>query len=65
MNIQLNGESTVVSAVTVADLIVELGLESRMLAVECNLEVISKSVYASTQLKEGDRIEIVHMIGGG
>jgi len=65
MNIQLNGESTVVSAATVADLIVELGLESRMLAVECNLEVISKSAYASTQLNEGDRIEIVHMIGGG
>ncbi len=65
MEILLNGEKADVSAKTISDLIVELGLETRMLAVECNLEVVSKSAYDSTELKENDRIEIVHMIGGG
>ncbi|MDX8388107.1 MAG: sulfur carrier protein ThiS [Ghiorsea sp.] len=65
MKIQLNGEETEVAATTVADLVSELKLESRMLAVECNLEVIAKSAYETTHLKADDRIEIVHMIGGG
>jgi len=65
MDILLNGEETNVMAKTVSELIVELGLETRMLAVERNLEVVSKSAYATTQIKAQDRIEIVHMIGGG
>jgi len=65
MKIQLNGEETNVAAATVAALVSELKLESRMLAVERNLEVVAKSAYQTTNLEEGDRIEIVHMIGGG
>lgn len=65
MKIQLNGEEIDVAAATVSALIAELKLESRMLAVECNMEVVSKSAYETTHLNEGDRIEIVHMIGGG
>lgn len=65
MKIQLNGEEREVVAITIAQLIAELGLEARMLAVECDLEVVAKSAYATTSLKEGNRIEIVHMIGGG
>jgi len=65
MKIILNGEAQDISAVNVADLIAELGLETRMLAVERNLEVVSKSAYAATVLQENDKIEIVHMIGGG
>ncbi|MDX8383890.1 MAG: sulfur carrier protein ThiS [Ghiorsea sp.] len=65
MKIQLNGESEDVAAQNIASLVTELQLETRMLAVELNLEVVSKSVYATTTLKEGDRVEIVHMIGGG
>ena len=65
MKIILNGEAQDMSAVNVADLIAELGLETRMLAVERNLEVVSKSAYAETTLQENDKIEIVHMIGGG
>ncbi len=63
--IYLNGESRTVSTGTLIDLVSELGLEQRMIAIERNLEVVPKSEYASTQLKEGDRIELVHMIGGG
>ncbi|MDQ7003087.1 MAG: sulfur carrier protein ThiS [Ghiorsea sp.] len=65
MKIILNGETRDMSATHIADLIAELGLETRMLAVERNLEVVSKSAYVTTALKENDRIEIVHMIGGG
>lgn len=65
MKIILNGEAQDMSAANIADLIAELGLETRMLAVERNLEVVSKSAYTETKLQENDRIEIVHMIGGG
>ncbi|MBN4060460.1 sulfur carrier protein ThiS [bacterium AH-315-I20] len=65
MKILLNGEAQDISAINITDLIVDLGLETRMLAVERNLEVVPKSEYATTALEENDRIEIVHMIGGG
>lgn len=65
MKIQLNGEDREVAAITVSELVVELGLEKRMLAVERNLEVVPKSAYETTRLMEGDRLEVVHMIGGG
>ena len=65
MIIQLNGEQKEIEATTIAQLVVELGLEKRMLAVERNLEVVPKSEYADTTIVVGDRIEVVHMIGGG
>ncbi len=65
ITIILNGESRLTEARSIAELITELGLEKRMIAIERNLEVVPKSRYASTMLKEGDRIELVHMIGGG
>lgn len=65
LSIQLNGEQRHVAAHTLAELVAELGLERRMIAIERNLEVVPKSRYADTRLAEGDRIELVHMIGGG
>jgi len=65
ISIQLNGEMQTVSAGTLADMIVELGLEKRMIAIERNLEVVPKSRYDETRVQAGDRIELVHMIGGG
>jgi len=65
MQIQLNGECVEVAALTLAALVAELGLEKRMIAIERNMEVVPKSTYAVTQLEENDRIELVHMIGGG
>jgi len=65
MQILLNGEKTTTSAETLSQLIIELGLEKRMIAIERNLEVVSKSKYDSTLLCTDDRIELVHMIGGG
>ncbi|OIP98642.1 MAG: thiamine biosynthesis protein ThiS [Zetaproteobacteria bacterium CG2_30_46_52] len=65
MNIQLNGENQEIAASTIAELIAELKLETRMIAVEKNMEVVAKSTYANTVIQADDRIEIVHMIGGG
>jgi len=65
MQILLNGKTTTTNAQTLSQLVAELNLEKRMIAIERNLEVVSKSQYDSTMLCDGDRIELVHMIGGG
>lgn len=66
MNLTINGEARSFSALTdVAALVAALGLDARKVAVERNLEIVPRSAYASTALADGDRIEIVHFIGGG
>lgn len=66
MNLTLNGEARVVSeGSTLADLVAELGLDGRKVAVELNLEIVPRSAYQVTRVADGDRIEIVHFIGGG
>jgi len=65
IEIQLNGERRRVAARTLDELVHELGLQRRMIAIERNLEVVPKSRYGETILAAGDRIELVHMIGGG
>jgi len=65
MQIYLNGEGHSTDAGNVRELLVALGMEGRMIAIERNMEVVPKSAYADTALAEGDRLEIVHMIGGG
>ncbi|MGK2739986.1 sulfur carrier protein ThiS [Tepidicaulis sp. LMO-SS28] len=66
MQIILNGEARdLASAVTVEGLLQELGLEERKVAIERNLEIVPRSAYGGTQLEDGDRIEIVHFVGGG
>jgi thiamine biosynthesis protein ThiS len=66
MKLWVNGEERAVEAVAdVAGLMAALGLDSRKVAVERNLEIVPRSTYARTPVAEGDRIEIVHFIGGG
>lgn len=66
MKLTLNGEARVVSeGSTLADLVAELGLDGRKVAVELNLEIVPRSAYQVTRVADGDRIEIVHFIGGG
>jgi thiazole synthase/sulfur carrier protein len=50
---------------SVADLVASLGLDARKVAVEVNLEIVPRSAYGATALADGDRVEIVHFIGGG
>jgi thiamine biosynthesis protein ThiS len=49
----------------VSDLIVELKLDSKKVAIERNLAIVPRSAYASTPIMDGDAIEIVGFIGGG
>ncbi len=50
---------------SLASLVERLGLDTRKIAVECNLEIVPRSAYAATMLSEGDRLEIVNFVGGG
>ena len=66
MNLTVNGEPRNVKALaSLAELVADLGLDARKVAVERNLEIVPRSAYGRTALADGDRIEIVHFIGGG
>ncbi len=65
VKILLNGEDRQVVAGTVLALIDEIGLDGRKVAVERNLEIVPRSQYLATDLSDGDRLEIVHFVGGG
>lgn len=63
----INGEeyADLPEAITVAKLLEHLSLPRKKIAVERNLEVVSKSTFDEVTLQDGDRIEIIHFIGGG
>jgi thiazole synthase/sulfur carrier protein len=66
MTLTINGEQRAFGALSnLAALVAELGLDARKVAVERNLEIVPRSAYAETGIADGDRIEIVHFIGGG
>jgi sulfur carrier protein len=65
MRIQVNGDMTEVPVRTLSELIAHLGLDPRKVAVERNLEIVPRSLHPETELAEGDRIELVQLVGGG
>ena len=66
MDIVLNGDRyKLEEGVTVSALVEHLALKGRRLAVEVNEEVIPRSQHSGHLLTQGDRVEIVHAIGGG
>ncbi len=66
MEITLNGEAKVLPPdSTVADLITDLGLAGKRLAVEVNLAIVPRARHETYPLQAGDKVEIVHAIGGG
>lgn len=66
MNIVLNGEEiNIADSLSILGLIDLYELPATKVAVERNLEIVPKSAYVTTMLKENDRVEIVHFIGGG
>ena len=66
MHLTINGEQKKFDPpMTVEQLLGEIGLDSRKVAVERNLEIVPKSNYAGISLDDGDRLEIIHFIGGG
>jgi thiamine biosynthesis protein ThiS len=66
LQLTVNGEIRTFDGVPdVAALVEALGLNTKKVAVERNLEIVPRSAYGITALMDGDRIEIVHFIGGG
>jgi thiazole synthase len=66
MQVTINGEPRPLAAPqSVQALLDTLGLDTRKVAVELNLEIVPRSAYGATQVGDGDKMEIVHFIGGG
>jgi sulfur carrier protein len=66
MQLIVNGEARVAAdGISLGDLIDQLGLDRRKVAVERNLEIVPRSLHGETRLEDGDRIEIVQFVGGG
>lgn len=66
MKVTLNGKPREIPSFwTVADLVADLRFQDRPIAVECNREILPRIRFGGTPLKEGDRIEIVTLVGGG
>ena len=71
MNLHINGESHAFAdpsppaTFTLATLIESLAMKSDRVAVELNREIVPRDRWTQTPLKEGDRLEIVHFVGGG
>lgn len=66
MRIEVNGEPREVEeGTTVGGLVRQLALAPERLALELNREVVRRSRWDETVLSEGDKIEVVHFVGGG
>ncbi|PSB07760.1 thiamine biosynthesis protein ThiS [Pleurocapsa sp. CCALA 161] len=66
INIQVNGESqTCAAATALPELLTQLKLNPRLIAVEYNGELLHRQYWAETQMRSGDRLEIVTIVGGG
>lgn len=65
VEILLNGERKTISSSTVAQLLEELSLSGKKVAVELNKKIVKRDLYNSTCLASGDVLELVHFVGGG
>lgn len=66
VKIRLNGKDFLLDeGSTVAGLLKRLGLSGDRVAVELNMEVVPKAEHPATVMREGDRVEVVHFVGGG
>jgi len=66
LGIRVNGEHRrVMGGISLVELLNELGLDPLRVAVERNLAIVPRSVFAETCVEDGDDYEIVHFVGGG
>jgi thiamine biosynthesis protein ThiS len=69
MTIQINGQEKAFPDAphpfTVAALVEILGMKADRLAIELNLEIVPRDRWPQTTLNDGDRLEVVHFVGGG
>lgn len=66
MNIILNGDNYPLSdKTTVGELVGQLGLQNKRIAIEINQAIVPRTSYEGCVLHQGDQVEVVHAIGGG
>lgn len=66
MKVLVNGvERALEDGATVADLVAALGLRPDVVAVERNRAIVPHDAYATTRVADGDRVEVVTLVGGG
>jgi thiazole synthase len=65
VTVTINGEAKSTSAATLADLVAELGMKPDRVAVELNHSIVPRAQWQQTVLHDGDKLEIVHFVGGG
>ena len=66
VHVEVNGEAREVSdEATVMALLESLGLGATLVAVERNGEIVPRAQHAATRLARGDKLEVVHFVGGG
>ena len=65
MKIVINGQEQTLAPITLALLIEQLGMKQDRVAVELNRDIVPRAKWTETNLAEGDRLEIVHFVGGG
>ncbi|MEM5517312.1 sulfur carrier protein ThiS [Henriciella sp. AS95] len=66
MRVLVNGDAMeIADGSTVADLVRQLTDDPRGMAIERNREIVPKSAHATTQLADGDKLEVVQFVGGG
>jgi thiamine biosynthesis protein ThiS len=66
VHVIVNGEPHAVGeGLTIAELVSQLGLNQRRIAVEVNREIVARERYAARTLADGDQVEIVQFVGGG
>lgn len=66
IEVNVNGQpQPVASGSTLADLLMQMGLEQQPCAVELNLEIVPRETFSQVQLQPNDQLEIVTLVGGG
>jgi|tagenome__1003787_1003787.scaffolds.fasta_scaffold20885624_2 thiamine biosynthesis protein ThiS len=66
MHLVINGEDKELSSLSnLASLVEQLGLQADRLAVELNRDIVPRARWSETELRDGDKLEIVHFVGGG
>lgn len=65
MQLIINGETKQTSSKTIQELLLELGIEDKVMAAAVNMNVVKKDIWDSFQLNENDRVEFLQFVGGG
>ncbi len=66
MKLTINGEEkSFADGLSLSGLVEKLGMKADRVAIELNREIVPRDRWSSTMLQDGDRLEIVHFVGGG